>query len=327
MPGKVCSLFLAVLALTVAGSVHARQPRVAVGGDETSTGFGRAVALANEEMFIGEPFNVLTPGAVYVFAWDAPSGSWIERGRLTASDAVAGDRFGQAVAVDGDRLLVGAPFQVGSTGAAYIFERDATTGAWVEQAKLTARDGVAPDLLGEAVALHGNTALVGASFRNTRAGAAYVFERDEVTGAWTEQTRLVGHDTQPGDRFGFAVALWEDHALIGAYAHNNQEGAVYAFWRDATERWAEQAKLVSPQVQPGDRFGYALAFREDEAVVGAPRHGGFLGAVFVTRYDSTSGRWIEQARLTPGTGRSGDRFGRSVSGDGETLWVGAPFAD
>lgn len=58
-------------------------------------------------------------GAAYVFERDT-SGQWLQADKLIASDLVASDRLGEAVAADGDRLVVGAPG--GSNGVVYVFE-------------------------------------------------------------------------------------------------------------------------------------------------------------------------------------------------------------
>jgi hypothetical protein len=131
-----------------------------------------------------------------------------------------GDNFGTAVALDGDTALVGAPSHtVGShteQGAAYVFTLSGTTWTW--RATLTASDGAAIDDFGAAVALSGDTALVGAPFHkvgsNTYQGAAYVFTRSGTS--WSQQGGdLTASDGAAGDQFGDSVALSGDTALVG----------------------------------------------------------------------------------------------------------------
>jgi hypothetical protein len=87
----------------------------------------------------------------------------VQQAQLTALDGSSNDWFGYSVAVSGDTALVGAPLHSVSAnaaqGAAYVFVRSGTT--WSQQAQLTATDGAANDNFGTAVAIDGDTALVG----------------------------------------------------------------------------------------------------------------------------------------------------------------------
>ena len=134
-------------------------------GDE----FGFSVALDGETIAIGAPRNddnvVEDPGAAYVFTKDS-DGDWVQVGKLTASDRVSADRFGQSVALDDNNILVGAPGDDDNgsdSGSAYQFTRPSD--GWTdltEQQKLTDPDGTAGDQFGYSVALDGDIAVVGA---------------------------------------------------------------------------------------------------------------------------------------------------------------------
>jgi hypothetical protein len=115
---------------------------------------------------------------VYVFKQnkDGPN-NWGQDKKLVASDAAAEDRFGEALASNGDLLVVGAPLrdEVGvDSGAAYVFSR---VGGWPETAKLTASNLAAGDELGTAVSVSNVAAIVGSprSAATIDAGSAYVY--------------------------------------------------------------------------------------------------------------------------------------------------------
>lgn len=203
------------------------------------------------------------------------------------SDAAAGDRFGWSVALSGDTVLVGAYLDDdagASSGSAYVFVKPGTGWAdGTETAKLTASDAASGDRFGEAVALSGDTALVGA--RNGDAGiadsgSAYVFVKP-ISG-WATGTETAKHtasDAASGDGFGESVALFGATALVGAFLGDagaasdivNFSGSAYMFVKPATG-WAtrtETAKLTASDAVAGDRFGDAVALSGDTALVGA----------------------------------------------------------
>src|SRR6185437_7703882 len=113
--------------------------------------------------------------------------SWIERRELTASDGARNDEFGNSVAMSAQTALIGAwgkhslympgaPMTgVAPQGAAYVFTCSGTPCTWTQQQELTAVDGASGDEFGNTVAVSGKTALIGAPYKNSYQGAAYVF--------------------------------------------------------------------------------------------------------------------------------------------------------
>ncbi|MEE8156247.1 MAG: FG-GAP repeat protein [Phycisphaerales bacterium] len=125
--------------------------------------FGTAVSIDGDTLIVGAPNHVpepTGPGSVYVFNQDA-KGNWTEFVRLVVCDAACGDGFGEAVSIDGDTIIVGAPAAANGdiSGAAYVFTRD-EQGDWTQQAKLMVADPEI-DNLGGSVAIDGDTAVVG----------------------------------------------------------------------------------------------------------------------------------------------------------------------
>ena len=260
----------------------------------------------------------------------AGSSLWTEQAKLTANDAEAGDALGYSVVLDGHTALVGAyTDDVGGevdAGSAYVFRWDGET--WVEQAKLTASDGQADDLFGEAVALSGTTALVGARLGGTAdSGSAYVFQWDGET--WVEQAKLIASDSEPDARFGASVALSGNTILVGSHSDDlegtDDAGSAYVFRWDS-ETWVEQAKLTAGDAEVGDRFGKSVALNGNIVLVGADEAGaGGAGSAYVYRWDGSE--WTEQAKLTAGDGAAGDALGYHVDLSGNAALVGAVTDD
>src|SRR5439155_11469796 len=111
----------------------------------------------------------------YVFV--KPGTGWAtttETAKLTASDGIANDKFGNAVAVSGDTIVVGANGKNNSAGAAYVFVKPGTGWANATQtAKLTASGGAASDEFAYSAAVSGYTVVVGGRYGSNFTGALY----------------------------------------------------------------------------------------------------------------------------------------------------------
>lgn len=137
------------------------------------------------------------------------------------------------------------------------------------EAKLTATDATAFDTFGWAVAISGDTAVVGANSKDTGAGP---FVRTGST--WTHEKRLLASDGNFDDQFGRSVALAGNTALVGSPNHDTAAGqaagSAYAFVRSGGT-WTELTKLAAPDAAPVDRLGNSVGISLERAVVGAPR--------------------------------------------------------
>jgi hypothetical protein len=248
----------------------------------------------------------------------------IQAAQFTAVDGAKGDRFGRAVAVSGDTVLVGATGADGTPGAAYVFVRSGAS--WSFQQKLTAGDGQGGDWFGHSVAVWGDTALVGAVYDDVGAtsvnqGSAYVYTRSGTT--WSQQQRLTADDGAAGDDFGWSVALSGDTALIGAFGAHAYQGSAYVFARSGTS-WTQQKQLAADDPGPVHGFGCSVALSGDTALVGASGDDVGTdkgqGAAYVFTRSGTT--WSQQQRLTAADGTTDDWFGRAVALDGDTALVG-----
>jgi choice-of-anchor B domain-containing protein len=315
---RICYSFL-LLAVVMAVPVTAQTASFGDMAAPAQGGFGQAVAVEEGTVFVGESRNAHAPGMVYVY--EKTDGEWTERFQLQADDGAVGDRFGDALAARGSTLLVGASAQ-NDRGAAYLFEQ-ADDGSWTQVARLALPDSIEDSRFGSSVALGDGVALVGAHARNDNAGAVYLFQRGG-DGTWTRAAEWVGSDVESGDRFGAALALLGDHALVSAPRQDG--GAVYAFQRDASGAWTETTKLAAQRLSSSASFGAALALTDRTALIGAPRHDGGIGAVLTFARNASEGTWEASGRLAAFDGQEGDMFGASLAFSNEQALVSAPRA-
>jgi len=261
-------------------------------------------------------------GGSTAYIFDANTGQ--ELFKLLPSTGTPGDRYGYSVAISGNRAIVGAYLDDDAAddgGAAYII--DVATGQ--EILKLAASDGDSDDDFGKAVAIHGNLAIVGAPRADSDSGtlstgAAYVF--NVTTGQ--QLFKLCGSSEMVGDGFGGAVAIHGNRALVGA---DRGEGVAFATGTasifDLTTG-LETFRLVPPDGQSYDMFGYSVALGPDKAIVGAREdrdQGQYSGSAYV--FDPVTGQ--ELPKILPSNGHFGDRFGESIALSEGRLVAGVPL--
>ncbi|HNG34653.1 MAG TPA: putative Ig domain-containing protein, partial [Blastocatellia bacterium] len=297
------------------------EKRLLANDGQANDNFGYAVALDGNTAVIGAPAAGVTEsaqGAVYVFT---RSGSgWTFQQKLLAPVADANVAFGAAVALSGNTLVAGEPESGNGTGAAYVFTRGGTT--WTFQQKLIANDAAQQDHFGAAVALDGDTAIIGAPQGDTGSalnqGTAYIFTRGGVN--WTQQQELAANDAAPGDQFGFSVALDGDTALIGAPGDDGirtDQGSAYIFTRSGAN-WTQQPRLSDELSPPAINFGNAVALSGDKAAIGASAYSS--GVVITFRRAATG--WTRSGVISNPV-LTGAHFGASLALSGDTLVVGA----
>ncbi len=296
--------------------------------------FGWAVDIAGNRAAVGAFLDATVgwiTGAAYVF--ESNDTVWTQAARVHGDSTESG--FGKSVAIDGDWLVVGAPFApppfFTGPGRAFVYRRNAA-GQWLHDVTLVASDAIDYIEFGSAVAIDSLVIVVGAEKGiapgNIIGGAAYVFRR--VGDDWIEEAKLTALDAAYHDRFGVSVAIDGNVIVVGAKHHDAgsmDDGAAYVFHR-VGDAWTLTDKLVAPDAQAGDEFGYAASIDVPRILAGAWLADGDTGTTGATYlYTGGRGGWsFTEKRFLP-TGVYGDGYGAAVSVSGDCAVVGAPNRD
>ncbi len=273
---------------------------------------------------------------------------WQEVSRPTGV-AAAHDLNGYAVAISGDTVIVGSYHDqfsgTGGTvfdtkGKAYVFVRKSTPWTaettWEHQATLEPLDGSHTAQYGSAVAISGDTALVGdptGTLAENFPGSVYIFVRSGI--GWTFHKRIKASDPFIGSQFGYSVAISGETAVVGApfdgrFVSTTAKGKAYVFTRDAGS-WNEKAQLEASDGTREDYFGISVAISGNTIVAGAYGHdvvNGLTtnedqGAAYVFVGSDTT--WPQEAKLVGSIGAPSDGFGISV-GVSRNIAVGGSSA-
>lgn len=230
---------------------------IAVGAREEDS---NQTFITNTDGMTSADNSSLQSGAVYVFIKDS-SGNWIQDAYLKASNAEAWDRFGPAVAISGNIIVVSAnddssqnyitnDDEMASTennfvtsGAVYVFKKNAA-GNWIQDAYLKSSNNEDADGFGISVAVNGNTIAVGdyvedsnqtsitnddgvASADNSaeHSGAVYVFKRD-LSGNWIQDAYLKASNADANDSFGISIGVSGNTIVVGAHGEDSSQTSI-----------------------------------------------------------------------------------------------------
>ena len=311
--------------------------------------FGQHVAIAGDLLAVGAARDNEGRGSVYVYErsdvsqccwsfWFQPPQDfkWKYTIKLTAPDGKPGDTF-TFVDISQNTIAVGAKNAdvdgKEDSGAVYIWTRD-DGNAWSLEQKLAPDDLNEGDLFSNNLALQGDRLIVTARLHDGAqpgGGAAYFFRRRN--GKWKLEQKLMPEDIAPNDEFGSRAVIQGDRAVISAYKADGlarDSGVVYVYkYNEDDKEWRQEAKLTPDDGStPHAFFGINLAIDEDNILVGAyndtqkgiTEDGEGAGAAYVYSL-SSSGEWIQTAKLFAADGEPGHNFGRQVALNGNVMVV------
>ncbi|MCB1098678.1 MAG: FG-GAP repeat protein [Verrucomicrobiae bacterium] len=285
----------------------------------TGDAFGLSVAISGATIVVGAPSEGEGAGGAYVFV-RGPDG-WAQEKYLKASNANGGDNFGNSVGISGDSVIIGAPFEdsnaIGvdgnqtdnssaSAGAAYVFTRSG--GTWPQQAYLKASNTGTIDVFGHSVAISGDRVLVGASFEDGFAGAAYLFIRS--ANKWMPPVYLKASNAAANSWFGRAVAISGSTVVVGAERQGGSAGGAYVYFEsgsgpapdedgDGIPDFAEMYFGTSPSEPNGEPF--TVTYTATETTLGWPVADP-TGVRVTPQWSPDNRTWLASGEPAPGFG-------------------------
>ncbi len=309
--------------------------------------FGWSVAIDGNTVVAGAPSCNNYMGALYVFVM--PGGGWTDMTETAVLSPLAGAQgagFGRVVAIDGEVIVAGLPYQnAGSNlyyrGSVYVFEKPQT--GWEDMsptALLEPSDGIGWQHFGQAVAICDSVIMVGSPDDDDlgrQSGSVYFFrEPPEGWKDMTETAKILAGDGAEYDHFGEHLAL--DSTILVVTADGDDDnglnsGSVYLFER-ADGGWPAttgSVKLLPSDGVPSRAFGSSVATDDGKVLVGCSQdrtNGTGSGAVYLFR--KPAGSWrdtTESEKYIAEDGTSFEEFGESVAMDGRYFLAGAGYDD
>ncbi|MEI6408938.1 MAG: HYR domain-containing protein [Bacteroidota bacterium] len=306
--------------------------KIIAGDGATSDMFGSSVDLDGDVLVVGAPQDD-SKGSIYLYGRNVGgTNNW---GQITkiASPGAIGDRFGYSVEIDGNFIVVGAPFRDltapvrTDAGAAYVYRFNGSS--WVFNKELNASDALTADRFGSAVAISDDNIVVGAPLSDpasiASAGAAYVYRQD-LGGAnnWGQQKKLVATlDAASDEQFGYSVSISGSNIAVGDYRDSylsfTRPGSVYMFSRDlgGANNWGTVKRVTPNDAFANDNFGFSVSVDGGDLLVGSrfdDDKGSNSGSAY--HYGQNEGganNWGPIEKILAGDGVLNDNFGQFVS--------------
>lgn len=313
---------------------------VRLNGAKAGDRFGSSVAADGSALVVGaakaDTAAGVDAGSAQVFR--KSEDQWLPESILNHTGAVAGDGFGQSVAIEGNRILVGAPQASNTFGNASVYEKSGST--WIQKSVLAPYYSTPSGMSGWSVALSGDIALAGAynsdSFPHWYAGIVHEYKRNG--GSWEFSSVISSGDGRSNQMFGTTVDIDGNRVAIGmekdVSPYGEDSGSVYLF-TNVEGQWELEDILVDTDPNVVEQFGHSVDLQGDRLIVGTPDDVKMsteswdislyrYGSVTCFRRDPTG--WTKEAKLRPAVPVRDDKFGNSISLDGDSLLVGAPMS-
>lgn len=284
--------------------------------------FGHSIALDGDTIAVGDPScegvsgNDNSAGVVYLYQRQT-DGTWSFQAMLGSQTDhdVSYDDFGQSVDMQDGVLVIGAPKDEGVyttpkgllQGAAYLYKQG-VDGSWSFQKRLSASTPLDNSYLGMNVTTDGTRVIVGAKNAPIAdvddIGLAYIYD---VDGAEVSLLRAPDGERNGGDKFGYGVEIFGDHAFVGAVGFDgatDAEGKVYAYKYNQTgSSWDLLTSLTWTDLERLDGFGSDIDFDGSDLVVGATN---YADSLYYFSYDSSN------STFTPVRSWQADNFSSDV---------------
>ena len=299
--------------------------------------------IRNDLSSSGDRFAVISSTGGEVEIWAGSGSSWTREYKVTSGmlGASAFHLTGDiAMSHDGSIVAYGRPDHPhAGTAEGNINVRTRSGSTWSAASgglALAASDKANSDLLGCSIDISGdgNYIVAGARGDGSGTGSAYIFFQGS-THTWAQQAKIVASGGAASEEFGNAIDIDTDgtRLIVGAWKEDNSGntedfGAAYIFKRSGTS-WAQEARIVSSDLQQDDEFGVDVAISGDGtlAIVGAAFEdtgGSNSGAAYIFKRSGTS--WSQEAKLVASDATFNDNFGFRVALtiDGKHALVSAP---
>ncbi|KPA13672.1 PKD domain-containing protein [Candidatus Magnetomorum sp. HK-1] len=236
--------------------------------------FGDSIAAIDDLLIIGASGNLKETGKAFIFRREGDQ--WIQEQQIEPEQLDIQDRFGCAVDISSEFIIVGAFLGNGYKGLAYIFQKVENT--WQQIKLLTSPSGKPSSQFGRSVCINDQYAVIGSyldTFEDIKTGVVYVYKRSEnienSENNWELMPTLVENNLEASDKFGISLDLDENLLMVGASKMNSDvvNSGVVLLYRIENDSFTNIKKIVADHPESDVLFGSSLAFSGSNVIIGS----------------------------------------------------------
>ncbi len=291
--------------------------------------FGSSVLIKNNYIIVSAKGSNSNRGAVYIF--EKNGNSWLQKQKITASDAQNDDYFGHSIAFNATNnlLAVSAVGKNSSQGSVYTYSF--INNQWNQNAILNASNGGAYHQFGFSISIENSYLVVGAPFQNSSTGGAYIFQQN-LNGTWSEVVKLSDMYSQQGGRFGYGVSISNNTIVVSSPGDSPQRIGFLKFYRKNIDgTWSAGGETLNGKGLGGN-FGssiqltsnYLIVAAEGEDVNGITDKGSAYVYFKSSRYPSFE-HWEILRKIYANDSSTEPFFGKSISINNGSYVIGQPL--
>ncbi len=311
--------------------------------------FARQIILQDNKLIVSAERDDslgVDSGAVYIFEFNAKK--WQQITKITASDGLAGDRFGHAIALVDNILYIGAPFH--QQGKVYIYSQNTADTDWQFNQSIEPTDAQALRF-GAGIAKDQNTLIIGAPYtdapenqarmltnKNRRfaiskgdiidpgiqSGAVFAYKQGN--GVWQQTARIGSSIRETGDHLGEKIAI-NGYIIVASIKHkdvwDDLRAGTVLIYRKVAEKWEEEIALTADIPQLGGSFGSSFSMLDNHILIGGSKmhSNGFNSGKAYLFNQKIDRSWQLIHQQTNASNKAHDQFGLKVSLGEEAILV------
>jgi len=283
--------------------------------------FGTSVAIDGNFAVVGIGSSAGI-GSANVYSFNGTT--WIFKQKISDATGMAGDGFGTAVSISGNRIIIGANNDdVGANtdqGSVSIYEYNGKI--WILMQKITGARGTGYARFGGSVSISGNYAIVGAEFENLGGnadqGSASIYSYNGSN--WVLTNKITDGTGDSYYNFGNSVSIAGNYAIIGSrsdvFGNNSLQGSA-SFYNYDGSNWLLMQKVKDRLGSSGDQFGVSVSLSGNYALVGASgsNTGTNSNTGSANIYVRLGNTWQKIQTIIDPIGAKGNEFGKAVAID------------
>lgn len=295
--------------------------------------FTTTVAIDGEEAILGIKYDDdFESGATIVYRYKRNGTQWNKIQTIDMPFEAINGSFGQAIAIEGDHILIGAQNQMidGDQNKGKVFYYKKTNSEYELEQSITNTGNPLFGNFGWSVDIDGEYAVIGAPsddiIPNELNGSISIYKY--INGDWIFQEKKHSGNGQVNSFYGSAVSIEGDYIAVGAKGQTEggfiNHGAVYVY-KKQVNTWTLHQVVKPNEILGSSEFGKDVKLKNGYLLIGAPKEPNTeneeMGAAYLFRLQGD--QWVQEAKIKSSNASVESLFGNALDMNTNMMMIGA----